>query len=342
MYGRFNGILAERMNGLPELSESEQLIRASKDGDLSKVKRLVEIQGVDVSSNDENDDTSLHWASLYGHLNVVKYLVEDGNCDLERRNKYESTPLHCAAAGGRLNVVQYLVSERGCDPMCRGMHGKTPFHCAYELKEHLSDRMPQSRLDVLNYMYKILLGRMSTLCRDGVTPLHIAAKSESLAVVKYMIEEKMCDVESRDQNGNSILHYAAGSGRLDILIDNRNCDPMDKSVHCRIPLHNACESGNLDVVKYLIDDLKVDSSHRDGIGMTPLHYAATGGQLAVVKFLVEDCMCDPSIRNKHGQTPADVTKVDCTHISSYLSSTEKIVSSECEHTCVNRPIVLLL
>ena len=57
----------------------EQLIHASRDGDLSKVKYLVEVRHVDPYScrDGEHDATPLHWASNCGHLDVVRYLVEE-------------------------------------------------------------------------------------------------------------------------------------------------------------------------------------------------------------------------------------------------------------------------
>jgi hypothetical protein len=54
----------------------EQLIHASKYGDLSKVKDLVEVQYVDPQScrDGEQNATPLHWALNCGHLDVVRYL----------------------------------------------------------------------------------------------------------------------------------------------------------------------------------------------------------------------------------------------------------------------------
>ena len=143
---------------------SGQLIRASKDGDLGKVKYLVEVEHVDPHScrDSEYDATPLHWASIYGHLDIVRYLVEEQQCDVECRDKYGGTPLHCAALGGRLDIVQYLISERGCDPMCRGQYGSTPLHHACQ----------EGKLNVVKYLVEDVKVELS--CRDeyDATPLH--------------------------------------------------------------------------------------------------------------------------------------------------------------------------
>ena len=93
---------------------SEQLLVACEDGDLNKVKYLVEVGHVDPHScrDEHHHDTPLHWASEYGNLDIVRYLVEERNCDVKCRNKYENTPLHLAAEEGRSYIVQYLISEK--------------------------------------------------------------------------------------------------------------------------------------------------------------------------------------------------------------------------------------
>ena len=52
-----------------------ELITASKDGDLEKVKELVSQQGIDPSIDHSN---ALQWAARNGHANVVKYLIDNG------------------------------------------------------------------------------------------------------------------------------------------------------------------------------------------------------------------------------------------------------------------------
>ena len=108
---------------------------------------------------------------------------------------------------------------------------------------------------------------------------------------------------------------------------------MCRDYHSLTPLYAACSNGQLDVVKYLVEDVKVDPSCRNDheIDITPLHIAALRGEFPVVKCLVEDYLCDPGVRDKDGGTPADWAESQGhTDITSYLSSIEKIVSSEWE------------
>jgi ankyrin repeat protein len=72
---------------------------ASKEGDLNKVKELIE-QGADIHA----DDFALRWASYYGHLVVVKYLVEQG-ANIHALN---DCAIRWASENGHLDVVKYL------------------------------------------------------------------------------------------------------------------------------------------------------------------------------------------------------------------------------------------
>jgi len=83
------------------------LFEACRNGDLERVKRLVE-SGFDPKAN---DNLPIQWASAKGHLEVVKYLVGLG-CDPKTHNNWA---IQSASENGHLEVVKYLVSL-GCDP----------------------------------------------------------------------------------------------------------------------------------------------------------------------------------------------------------------------------------
>ena len=274
------------------LDLNKELVQASKCGDLATVKYLVEERKVDPRNCKDTsgyDDTPLHLASYTGHIDIVKYLIEGMGCDVACRNKLGNTPLHAAAFKGALDIVQYLIVERGCDPMIRSLTGLTPLHFACQ----------QGHLNVVKYL--AIDQKVDVSCLNysaGATPLHLAAQFGSLDVVKYLTEELKCDVMCRNaQLGSTPLHYAVVGDKLEI-------------------------------VQYLIESQKVEPSCRDKKDNTPLHYASRKGHLAVVKSLIEDYQCDLDVKDGNGQTPLEVAKSQrMTHITSYLSSIEKVVSS---------------
>jgi len=85
---------------------NEQLLRASWDGDLDKVKDLIK-QGADVHYK---NDIAAEKASISGHLEVLKYLNENG-ADILASNDYV---LRRAAYYKHLEIIKYL-HQQGAD-----------------------------------------------------------------------------------------------------------------------------------------------------------------------------------------------------------------------------------
>ena len=82
---------------------NDQLIEASKHGDLEKVKELVE-NGADIHAQ---DDHALCWSANNGQLDVVKYLVENG-ADI---HAYNDDALRLSAEKSNIDLVKYLVEN---------------------------------------------------------------------------------------------------------------------------------------------------------------------------------------------------------------------------------------
>lgn len=82
-----------------------ELIDICRDGNLEKVKYLVEI-GVDIHIN---DDAPLRWASYNGHLDTVQYLIKNG----ANIYAHDNACLRYAAAKNHLHIVNYLRNLEG-------------------------------------------------------------------------------------------------------------------------------------------------------------------------------------------------------------------------------------
>ena len=64
---------------------AKEIVKACRNGELKKVKDLVEQQHVDsnewIEDTERYGKTPLHWAAHFGRLEVMKYLVEECKCD---------------------------------------------------------------------------------------------------------------------------------------------------------------------------------------------------------------------------------------------------------------------
>ena len=100
--------------------ENNPLVLASKSGNLSLVKLLIEEYNFDKESvgtvlfSEEEDpiiEAPVLWtAATAGHLSIVKYLMSIG-CDVDKSTKTNSTPIRGACYDGHLEVcyLYYIV-----------------------------------------------------------------------------------------------------------------------------------------------------------------------------------------------------------------------------------------
>ena len=69
---------------------------AAKDGNLDKVKALVQANPKLVTSKDAEGKTALHWAATGGHKEVVQFLL-DSKADVHAKDNDGKTPLDLAS-----------------------------------------------------------------------------------------------------------------------------------------------------------------------------------------------------------------------------------------------------
>ncbi|KAM9845909.1 ankyrin repeat domain-containing protein 16 isoform 2-T2 [Aulostomus maculatus] len=103
------------------------------------------------------------------------------------------------------------------------------------------------------------------------------------------------------RSGDTLLHYAARHGHLDIVEYLIRRVGVDVEVHnndYKTPLHEAASMGHLTCVRYLLrEGAQVDSLKK--ADWTPLMMACTRRNLAVIQELMHHS-ADPLLRNKDG------------------------------------------
>lgn len=86
------------------------------------------------------------------------------------------------------------------------------------------------------------------------------------------------------------LHYAARYGNLELvkyLVENDRIDVSSKNANDNTPLHFAARHGHIQVVKYLVQQKNASPIALTKMKSTPLHYAALGGHFDVAEFLID-------------------------------------------------------
>ena len=125
----------------------------------------------------------------------------------------------------------------------------------------------------------------------GITPLHIAAYSGNLDLLKSIFERNQ--EYQKDGWGCTPLYYAAHNGHLEmceyIMQTFENGHTGNNSG--QTPLHEAAYHNHSNTFKILVKN-SVDNNPADHSGWTPLHCAALHGHLEIFQFLMG------SVKNK--------------------------------------------
>ena len=121
------------------------------------------------------------------------------------------------------------------------------------------------------------------------------SKKGDLSGVKQCVEHG-ADVNSKDNDGCTPLHWSSWNGYLDIVkyLIEQGVDVNCKSNNGSTPLHLSSRYGYLDIVKHLIEN-GADVNSKDNGGRTPLHWSSRvmtnwpsrKGHLDIAKYLIE-------------------------------------------------------
>lgn len=131
------------------------------------------------------------------------------------------------------------------------------------------------------------------------------ARDGQVALLNMVIKsEPNFDVNAKDEDERTLLHWAASGGHseiVDLLLNTYHADPNSVDDEGWTPLLSACATGRLSIVKSLLKSgahLNTTSSQ----GVSCLAYAASKAHEDVVDFLLQQKI-SVSRPDKHGNTP---------------------------------------
>ena len=121
----------------------------------------------------------------------------------------------------------------------------------------------------------------------GMTCLMAAAYNGHLAICRLLLD-KGAQLEARNGNGNTPLHYAADHGHVEIvrLLCDRGADVEARSNGGWRPLHDAAWNGHISVAKELIEERNAEINARIDGGRTALTIARQYNKPDVAAYLV--------------------------------------------------------
>ncbi|KAF7648259.1 hypothetical protein LDENG_00159820 [Lucifuga dentata] len=103
-----------------------ELFEACRNGDVSRVKKVVDAVNVNAKDMAGRKSTPLHFAAGFGRKDVVDHLLQTG-ANVHARDDGGLIPLHNACSFGHSEVVSLLLCQ-GADPNARDNWNYTPLH----------------------------------------------------------------------------------------------------------------------------------------------------------------------------------------------------------------------
>lgn len=340
-----------------------EIHNAARDGDLAKIQALLKANPGAVSSRDNDGETPLHYAAGFGRKDVAELLLahravvdakdNDGwtplhfaaqqghadlaelllahNADVNAKNNDGDTPLHMAGGQGYKKLAELLLAHKaavdaqdkeGWTPMQiavgnghndvvellrqHGGHDSRPVgEVATTIDTTIREANQRGNLAVLQALVKDMPYMVLTKDSDGRTPLHLAAGSGFTEVAEFWLANK-AEVNAKDNSGKTPLHLAVFGdykGVVELLLAHgASVDPKDNTG--MTPLHLAAYrgfSGYLDVAELLLVHKAAVNAKTKG-GWTALHYAAFNGNKEMAELLLARG-ADVNARDDAGETP---------------------------------------
>ena len=222
-------------------------------------------------------------ACFFGHLNIVKYLIDECKCNLHSKDDDCSSLLHVVCGS---------------------------IHYFEETEHHMSARSISFVLSMQGMLHILLaIINLPVKLLSNVLPkiLPRVSNSDSELFIYDITNDIMQASHDTRSDEQQVAPYNLRC--LDVvkyLITEHKCNPQCTDEEGQTPLHYACASGKLEIVQYFHDNKLSDLVHTANSGDTPLHVACKFSQVEVTQFLLSTGECNPLIKNTEGQTPVEI------------------------------------
>ena len=251
--------------------------------------RLLLRYGANIEQPDGAGRTPLHWAAQRGWPGRVKWLISNkAKLEATTDDRHERTPLHIAVEGGHLKTTRALLDAgSNKDAAMKSPSGKTALHVATEGNSiDLVEELLARKANVDPIYIKVVL------VVEGETPLSIATRNESIAIMRLLLEAGAAVDGMRSTP--CPLGLAAERGNLaavKMLLDYKATTAPNGHVS---PLTSATRAGNIPIMRELLaKGVEGDVEETDYKGYTCLFIAASLGHVDAVELLLD-----------HGADPA--------------------------------------
>jgi len=323
-----------------EINPLTQLLDAIKNGEVEKVKKLVEQDKVDINAAVDKYDSAI-WLAMYSNRpDIVKYLINKG-ADVKKPSKYGKLLIVEAASKGYENIVRMLVEKKKVDVNAKDSYGETALWGAWNagqirivefLANHGADLNLKDKNGRVILIEAILTGNNNLVelflekgadvnmnGPDGENSLIKAVAKGYENIVEMLIDKKV-DINAKDRYGETALWRAWDLKRMPIfeLLVKSGADVNAKNRFGEVLLWKVWNSNRMDLVELLVNN-KANVNVKDNAGRVLLVEAVKKGQTGIARILRENGKADPTLMDASGDTAfSAATKYRKTDLEEFL------------------------
>lgn len=241
-------------------------------------------------AQDEDGWTALHAA--YDNPEITRMLLEAG-ADPTIKSNNGDPPFFLAADCYSNTVEQYLHAANKVDPNARNSEdGSTALHVAAEAYRAGDDT--ESSVERSIEVCRLLLAEAADInatTNEGVTPIHLAASSGHLKIIRYLVEQDSINLEVDCKEFGTPLMTAAKFGDLEtvqvFLEAGARVDATSDKYEYHTALQAAASRGAEDILRLIIEQEGVDVNATGGTFGSALCAAVVAGNMVCIEMLLD-------------------------------------------------------
>lgn len=239
----------------------------------------------DINIIDETDGlTPLQYACMRNKEKIFQYLLKEvRDCDPDATNYLRETAFHICCKYGMKSMEKLCLDN--CSMALHNNHGDTPLHVAGKNGNY------NMLLSILKSRKTATSFKVVDINKQGDTLLHVLSGCDdprAHEVLKYLVENNICDHKTKNNTGDTVLHIACSKnifanfkylytleydstdrGPLNCIMDCKSCSFI-KSLCFEIP--ELCDSKVIKVSKTNCHGSFAIAKFYRGIRMPLTHY----------------------------------------------------------------------
>ncbi|XP_022097013.1 espin-like [Acanthaster planci] len=168
---------------------------------------------------------------------------------------------------------------------------------------HLAAR--SGSLDLVKFLVEVAGHSTIATAHNGALPSHDAAAAGHQSCLDYLLRWG-CPDGARDHSGATVLHISARFGHLSLLrflVEVRGLNIRDKDKKGVSVLHYATARGDISSVMYITSVVPDMVNERTESGTTPAYFAVQNGHLSCLQYLVTAAGANVHLRANDGMQP---------------------------------------